>query len=88
MFNMRNLLGICYILCMCVCVGASSSTIASDNPSSSALYVVCVERFLGGSQGGSSMAPPGYVQRSAMGSSSGQRPKFFLGRFFLFLAVF
>jgi hypothetical protein len=40
-----------------VCVGASGSTTASDDPSSSALCVVCVGRFLGGSQGGPGMPP-------------------------------
>jgi hypothetical protein len=39
--------------------------------------------FLGGSQGGAGMPPPGYVQRS------GQRPEIiFFGRFLLFLADF
>jgi hypothetical protein len=51
---------VCVIFFACVCVGASDSTTASDDPSSSALCVVCVGRFLGGSQG---MAPPGYAQR-------------------------
>jgi hypothetical protein len=41
----------------CVCVGASGSTTASDDPSSSALCVVCVGHFLGGSQGGPGMPP-------------------------------
>jgi hypothetical protein len=27
-----EMLGMCYILCMCVCVGASDTTTASDNP--------------------------------------------------------
>jgi hypothetical protein len=27
-----GLLGMCYILCMCVCVGASDTTTASDDP--------------------------------------------------------
>jgi hypothetical protein len=45
--------------------------------------------FLGGSQGGAGMPPPGYAQRSAPGGSPGQRPKiFFLGGFLLFLADF
>jgi hypothetical protein len=26
------MLGMCYILCMCVCVGASDTTTASDDP--------------------------------------------------------
>jgi hypothetical protein len=41
----------------CVCVGASGSTTVSDDPSSSALCVVCVGRFLGGSQGGQVWPP-------------------------------
>jgi hypothetical protein len=40
---------VCVIFFACVCVGASDSTTASDDPSSSALCVVCVGRFLGGS---------------------------------------
>jgi hypothetical protein len=93
----------CYILCMCVCVGASDTTTASDDP------------FLGGSQGGAGMPPLGYAERSAPDGSpgptgfgaapqvcttfgtwhspgtrgSGQRPEnFFLGGFLLFLADF
>jgi hypothetical protein len=27
-----RVLGMCYILCMCVCVGASDTTTASDDP--------------------------------------------------------
>jgi hypothetical protein len=48
----------CYILCMCVCVGASDTTTASDDPSSA----VCVGRFPRGSQGGVGMPPPGYAR--------------------------
>jgi hypothetical protein len=58
----------CYILCMCVCVGASDMTTTFDDP------------FLGGSQGRAGMPP--LVTRSVRGSA----PKFFLGRFLLFLA--
>jgi hypothetical protein len=93
---MMNVLGMCYILCMCVCVGASDTTIASDTPGT----------FLGGSQGGAGMPPlvtqsvwhravarcrrgsgqcPEYAQRSAPGDSPGQRPEiFFLGGFCYF----
>jgi hypothetical protein len=42
---------VCVILFGCVCVGMSDSTIASDDPSSSALCVVSTRRFLGGSFG-------------------------------------
>jgi hypothetical protein len=31
-FGRLELLGMCYILCMCVCVGASDTTTASDDP--------------------------------------------------------
>jgi hypothetical protein len=30
--NMVRVLGTCYIICMCVCVGASDMKIASDDP--------------------------------------------------------
>jgi hypothetical protein len=30
--TVEKLLGMCYILCMCVCVGASDTTTASDDP--------------------------------------------------------
>jgi hypothetical protein len=78
---------VCVIFFACVCVGTSDSTTASDDPSSSALCVVCTGRFLGGSQGGGvgggRYGPPGYAQRS------GQCPeKIFFGWFLLFLAVF
>jgi hypothetical protein len=63
-----------------VCVGASDSTTASDDPSSSSLCVVCTGRFLGGSQGGQ-VCPPWL--RSVRGS-----PEIFFGRFLLFLADF
>jgi hypothetical protein len=73
----------CYILCMCVCVGASDTTTASDDPSTRALS--CAPgAFLGGPRGGggAGMPPPGYAQRSF-----GAVPRnFFWGRFLLFLA--
>jgi hypothetical protein len=47
----------------CVCVGASDMTTASDDPSSSALCVVCVGRFPRGVPGGGRYAPPGYAQQ-------------------------
>jgi hypothetical protein len=43
---------VCVIFFACVCVGASKSTTASDDPSSSVLGA-----FLGGSQGGQ-VCPP------------------------------
>jgi hypothetical protein len=49
-------------------------------PTSFALCVVCVGRFPGGVPGGPGLAPPGYAQRSALGSA----PEFFFGRFLLF----
>jgi hypothetical protein len=52
---------VCVIFFACVCVGASDSTTASDDPSSSVLCVVCVGRFPRGVPGGGRYAPPGYV---------------------------
>jgi hypothetical protein len=52
---------VCVIFFACVCVGASGSTTASDDPSSSALCVMCTGRFprgvLGGG-GGGEVCPP------------------------------
>ena len=59
-------------------VGASDSTIASDDPSSSSLCAMCIGLFLRGSQGGQVWPP--LVTRSA--------PKFSFGWFLLFLADF
>jgi hypothetical protein len=73
---------VCVIFFACVCVGGSDSTTASDDPSISSLYVVCVERFPRGVPGGVGMPP--LVTRSIRGNA----PKFLLGRFLLFLAVF
>jgi hypothetical protein len=68
-----------------VCVGASGSTTASDDPSSSDLCVVCARRFPRGVPGGAGMPP--LVTCNA--------PIFFFwavfaffGRFLLFLAVY
>jgi hypothetical protein len=61
----------CYILCMCVC-GASDSTTASDDPSSSDVCVVCIGIFPRGFPGGGRYAPPtSYTQRLATGVSPG-----------------
>jgi hypothetical protein len=49
----------CYILCMCVC-GCVRLTTVSDDPSSSALCVVCVERFPRGVPEGGRYPPPGF----------------------------
>jgi hypothetical protein len=65
-----------------VCVGASDMTTVSDDPSSSALCVVCVGSFPRGVPGGGRYAPP-WLCAAVRGSA----PKFFLGRFLLFLAV-
>jgi hypothetical protein len=81
----------CYILCMCVCVGASGSTTVSDDPSSSVLCVVCIGHFsrgVPGGGGGGRYAPPSYGQCSTPGISPGSIRGFFRGRFFLFLAVY
>jgi hypothetical protein len=70
---------VCVIFFACVCVGASDLTTASDDPSSSALCVMCIGLFPRGVPGGGRYAPPGYAQ------CSGQRPKFFfLGGFCYF----
>jgi hypothetical protein len=50
------LLGMCYILCMCVC-GRIRFTTASDDPSSSVLCVMCTEHFPRGVPGGAGMPP-------------------------------
>jgi hypothetical protein len=69
-----------------VCVGASDMKTASDDPSSSALLVSCASgAFLGGSQGGEGMPPPGYAHRSAPNFVFGQRPNFF---FWAVFAIF
>jgi hypothetical protein len=79
----------CYILCMCVCVGASDTTTASDDPYKLELCR-CAGCFLGGSQGGAGMHPPSYAQRSAPGGSPGLTgfwaapQNFFLGSFCYF----
>jgi hypothetical protein len=79
---MSILCWVCVIFFACVCVGTSDMTTASDDPSSSALFVSCAPRCFprgvpGG--GGGRYAPPGYAQRS------GQCPlKFFLGGFCYF----
>jgi hypothetical protein len=65
-----------------VCVGASGLTTASDDPSSSALCVVCVGRFLGGSQGGPGMAP--LVTHNVRGNAL----KIFFGQFFAIFSGF
>jgi hypothetical protein len=75
---------VCVIFFACVCVGASDMTTASDDPSSSALCVMCARHFPRGVPGGEGMPP--LVTRSVRGST----PKFFfLGALFLlFLADF
>ena len=60
----------CYILCMCVCVGASDTTTASNDPFTCG-SVVALGAFLGGSKGGPGMPPPGYAERSVPGGSPG-----------------
>jgi hypothetical protein len=69
-------------MCVCVCVCTSDSTTVSDDPSSSAICVVCTGRFLGGSQGGPSMAPLGYAQ------CSGQRLEIFFWAVFAIFSGF
>jgi hypothetical protein len=73
---------VCVIFFACVCVGASDSKTTSDDPSSSALCVMCVGRFLGGSQGGQVCSP-------WLRAMFGVVPRnLFFGQFLLFLAVF
>jgi hypothetical protein len=69
-----------------VCVGASDTTTASDGPYKVGLCR-CVGRFLGGSQGGAGMPPPGYVQRSTPGVR-GNAPKFFFWAVFAIFSGF
>jgi hypothetical protein len=76
---------VCVISFACVCVGVSNSTTVSDDPSSSALCVVCTERFPRGVPGGVGMPPP-LVTHNVW--HQGNAPKLFFGRFFLFLADF
>jgi hypothetical protein len=73
-----------------VCVGTSDMTTASDDPSSSALCVMCVGCFPRGVPGGGRYAPPWLRVAFETSGSPGQCPKcFFLGgRFLLFLADF
>jgi hypothetical protein len=73
-----KLLGMCYILCMCVCVRASDSKNASNDSSSSVVCVMWSRHFPRGVSGGEGM--PLLVTRSA--------PKLFFGRFLLFLVVY
>jgi hypothetical protein len=49
---------VCVIFFTCVCVGASDMTIASDDSSSSAIFVVCVELLPRGVPVGGRYAPP------------------------------
>jgi hypothetical protein len=84
---------VCVILFSCVCVGVSDSTTTSDDPSSSALYVVCVGCFLGRFQGGQGMAPlvtcSVWLRDTARSRrGSGQRNNFFWGGVFVILADF
>jgi hypothetical protein len=76
---------VCVIFFACVCVGASDMTTASDDPSSSALCVVCVGRFPRGVPGGVGM-PPLVTLTFAMGGSPGQRPEIFF--FWAVFAIF
>jgi hypothetical protein len=76
---------VCVIFFACVCVWARQiRQLRLTIPSPRALS--CVSgAFLGGSQGGAGMPPPGYAQHLATGGSPGQRPQiFFLGGFCYF----
>jgi hypothetical protein len=76
------MLGMCYILCMCVCGARQIRQLHSDDPSSSALCVMCVEHFPRGVLGGAGMPP--LVTRSVRGSAR----NFFFFFFFLVFAIF
>jgi hypothetical protein len=71
-----------------VCVGASDMTTASDDPSSSALCVVCVGRFPRGvPRGGGGAGMPPLVThnvRQWAGVARGSAPNLFLGGFCYF----
>jgi hypothetical protein len=79
---------VCVIFFACVCVWVRQiRQLRLTIPSPRALP--CASgAFLGGSQGGAGMPPPGYVQRSgAIARGRGVQGKiFFFGRFLLFLA--
>jgi hypothetical protein len=85
---------VCVIFFACVCVWVRQiRQLRLTIPSPRALP--CAPgAFLGGSQGGAGMPPPGYAQRSAPGGSPGPMgfgatpQNFFFGRFLLFLADF
>ena len=77
-----------YSLHVCVCVGVSDTTTASEDQYSRGMCVMCIRNFLRGVPGGGRYAPPSYAQHLATGSSPGQSPEFFFGRFLLFLAVY
>jgi hypothetical protein len=67
-----------------VCVGVSSSTTVSDDPSSSALCVVCIECFPRGAG-----MPPLVTCSVRHQALAGAAPQiFFFGQFFLFLEVY
>jgi hypothetical protein len=66
----------------CVCVGALDMTTASDDPSSSSLYVMCARRFPRGVLGGVGMPHPGYAQ------CSGQRPEICFWAIFSIFSIF
>jgi hypothetical protein len=53
---------VCVIFFACVCVGASDMTTASDDPSSSALCVVCTGRFPRGVPGGGGEVCPPWLR--------------------------
>jgi hypothetical protein len=76
---------VCVIFFACVCVGASDSTTASDDPSSSVECVVCIGRFPRGVPGGGGIPP--LVTRSVLQWAVARGNEIFFGLFFLFLVV-
>jgi hypothetical protein len=82
---------VCVIFFASVCVGASNMTTTSDDPSSSALCVICTGSFprgvpggRGGGGGGAGMPPPPLVMCSVRkwAVAQGNAPKFFFGWYF------
>jgi hypothetical protein len=73
----------CYILCMCVC-GHVRYDNCVDDPSSSALCVMCIQRFPRGVPGGVGMPPLVTHNVRQRAVAQGNAPKFFLGGFCYF----
>jgi hypothetical protein len=79
---------VCVIFFACVCVGTSDSTTASDDPSSSALCVVCTGHFPRGvpGGGGGGVGMPPLVTRNIQHRAV--RPQIFFGAVFAIFSRF